>query len=547
MTPPEESDTDALRDAELLDELLAAIQAGNAGRRDELLASHPHLLPFVDCLSALDSFAPQSVAPEFAETMIVVGSSMSQPARSTPVPPIRFGNYDLLGEVGRGGMGVVYKARHRDLNRIVALKMILASDWASVETIGRFQAEARAVARLRHRNIVGIHEVGEEVGRHFFAMDFVEGESLAKVISRGPMAPERAARWMVSIAEAVEHLHSQGLIHRDLKPSNILIDASGEPMVTDFGLAKAFGADGGATRTGAILGTPSYMSPEQASGRNALVTARSDVYSLGAMLYEMLSGRPPFREENPLDTLVQVLESEPTLLRQLVRTIPRSLELICFKCLEKDPARRYATAAELAADLARYLQSEPVEAQAGGLWQTAQRWVRRQPALACHLAALVPAMVLIQVYHALAGTDLAFHLRVTGLLGLWIGGSIVWQMLLSRERLAQASRIGASLTDAALLTALFLQAEQTTNGMLIVVYALLIVASGLWFQVSIVWWTTLIVELAFAVLTLNQPLLQTPWLYPLLTALTLAVLGAATAFQVQRVRALSRFYERRPL
>ncbi len=537
-------------DPELLDELLLAIQGDDTVRRDQLLQVHPELNPWIACLHSLNMFAPSPVAkiskpvePEFAATIVHGLSSVSGTA-STGIG--EFGKYDLLGEIGRGGMGVVYKARQRELNRVVALKMILASEWASSDEIARFQAEARAAARLRHRNIVGIFDVGQEHGRHFFAMDFVEGQNLAEVISYRPLAPERAARWMISIAKAVDHLHSQGLIHRDLKPSNILIDAEGEPMVTDFGLAKVFDTDGGGTRTGAILGTPSYMSPEQASGRNSLVTARSDIYSLGAMLYEMLSGRPPFREDNPLDTLVQVLEGEPTLLRNLVATIPRELELICFKCLEKDPKRRYATAAELADDLARYLRQEPVEAQAGGLLQATQRWVRRQPGLACRVAVLAACILIINLYYLTNGTDLAYHLRVISLLGLWMLLSIIWQQLLNRENLATISRVGSILTDASILTALFLHAN-STNGTLVIVYALLIVASGLWFQEQLVWWSTGISEMAFLLLIINTPSLRDPWHYPILASITLLTIGAATSFQVHRVRALSRFYEQRRL
>lgn len=541
---PEEFDPDQLQHAERLDELMDAIQANDHARREALLQQHPELREWVACLRSLDSFAPEEeVASEFAPTMVIGNKAASRSGSSITGT---FGKYDLLGEIGRGGMGVVYKARQRDLNRVVALKMILASEWASAEEISRFQIEARAAARLRHRNIVGIYEVGEEAGRHFFAMDFVEGQSLAAVIGHRPLPPEQAAQWMVRIARAVEHLHAQGLIHRDLKPSNILIDAEGEPMVTDFGLAKVFDADGGATRTGAILGTPSYMSPEQASGRNSLVGVRSDVYSLGAMLYEMLSGRPPFKEENPLDTLVQVLEGEPTLLRRLVTTIPPELELICFKCLEKDPARRYASAAELEADLTRYLQGESVEAQSGGIGQRVQRWVRRQPGLASRLAMLIPGLMIVQTYFLLNGTDLTYHLRVVSLMGTWMLLSIVWQLLLNRESMANLARIGTMLTDASILTALFAHAYDD-SGTLVIVYALLIVVSGLWFQEKLVWWSTAISEVAFGLLLLDRPNLSHPWHYPLLVVITLIAVGAATSFQVHRVRALSRFYERRPL
>lgn len=533
-----------LVDVPLLDELLSAIQHGETVRCHDLLQQHPELHSWIGCLKSLDSFASQPSAPAFAPTIVNPGRSVG--SQTSAVGIGQFGKYDLLGEIGRGGMGVVYKARQRDLNRLVAIKMILASELASADEVSRFQAEARAAARLRHRNIVGIFEVGEELGRHFFAMDFVEGQNLAEVIAHRPLPAEQAARWMVSIARAVEHLHSQGLIHRDLKPSNILIDSEGEPMVTDFGLAKVFGSDGGATRTGTILGTPSYMSPEQAAGRNALVTVRSDVYSLGAILYEMLSGRPPFREDNPLDTLVQVLEGEPTLLRNLVKVIPPELELICFKCLDKDPARRYASAGELADDLSRFLRSEAVEAQSGGLWQAAQRWVRRQPGFACRLAVLLPCIMIVNLFFLTSGTDWAYHGRVMALLGVWTLMSMVWQWLLNRDAMATVARIGTLLTDAAILTALLLHAA-TGIGMLVIIYALLIVASGLWFQERLVWWSTGISELAFCVLLVNCPDLRDPWHYPLLVSIALVAIGAAVSFQVQRVRALSRFYEQRRL
>ena len=558
---PIEDDQESLREAGLLDELLMAIQCGDVARREVLLGQAPWMRELVGCLSALDRLVPASKEAELEPdglcetgTFIpndglaptVLGSD-SPLSAITPRPMSGaklFGKYELLGEVGRGGMGIVYKARQRDLNRIVALKMILASEWASAEEVRRFQAEARATARLRHRNIVAIHEIGEESGRHFFAMDFVEGESLSAIVGRGPLAPEQAARWMVSIAQAVHHLHEQGIVHRDLKPSNVVIDAAGEPIVMDFGLAKVFDSEHAATRSGAILGTPSYMSPEQAAGRNSLISARSDVYSLGAMLYEMLSGRPPFREATPLDTLVQVIEGEPTLLRQLRSTIPRELELICFRCLEKNPARRYASAAELAADLTRFLKGESIEAHRGGWSHAIQRGVRRQPSLAVHLAAISCALVVVQARYWLVETDAVVHTLVMFLLGVWWLASVVWQQLLNHGRHATVSRVGTILADVTLLTAA-LVVSGWTNGTLLVVYPLLVVASGLWFRVPLVWLMTLACEVAFAALLILQPALRDPWHHALLVAVVLLMTGAATAFQVNRVRALSRCYERR--
>ena len=552
MFPSDLSDADSQREAALLDELLGAIQTGDDARRDELLAQCPWMCELVGCLSALDRLVPAPIASEFALTREFTPTSETPSSAITPRPMPGsgfFGKYELLGEVGRGGMGVVYKARERGLNRVVALKMILASEWASAEEVRRFQAEARATARLRHRNIVAIHEIGEESGRHFFAMDFVEGESLSAIlVARGPLVSEQAARWMVAIAEAVHHLHEQGIVHRDLKPSNVVIDSAGEPVVMDFGLAKVFDSEHGATRSGAILGTPSYMSPEQAAGRNSLISARSDVYGLGAMLYEMLSGRPPFREATPLDTLVQVIEGEPTLLRQLRSTIPRELELICFRCLEKNPARRYASARDLAADLTRFLQGEPIEAHRGGWSHAVVRWVRRQPSLAVHLAALSCALVVVQMRYwfpeTADATDSVVHSLVMFVLGTWWLASILWQQLLSDDRRANASRVGTIITDVTLFTAA-LACSGWTNGTLLVVYPLLIAASGLWFRVPLVWFMTLACEVAFGALLIVQPALRDPWHHALLVAVVLVMTGAATAFQVNRVRALSRCYERR--
>ncbi len=563
MFPTDQSDADALREAALLDELLEAIQRGDVARRDALLGQCPWMGELVGCLSALDRLVPALMVGEqvhdrstpHPRPLSPQGRGEGSEAASSSITPRPmpgsgfFGKYELLSEVGRGGMGVVYKARERGLNRVVALKMILASEWASVEEVRRFQSEARATARLRHRNIVAIHEIGEESGRHFFAMDFVEGESLSAIIvARGPLAPEQAARWMVSIAEAVHHLHEQGIVHRDLKPSNVVIDSAGEPVVMDFGLAKVFDSEHGATRSGAILGTPSYMSPEQAAGRNSLISARSDVYGLGAMLYEMLSGRPPFREATPLDTLVQVIEGEPTLLRQLRSTIPRELELVCFRCLEKNPARRYASARDLATDLVRFLRGEPIEAHRGGWSHAVVRWVRRQPSLAVHLAALSCALVVVQLRYwfpeAESVTDPVVHSLVMFVLGVWWLASILWQQLLSDDRRANVSRIGTIFTDVTLFTAA-LAGSGWTNGTLLVVYPLLVAASGLWFRVHLVWVMTLACEVAFAALLVVQPALRDPWHHALLVAVVLVMTGATTAFQVNRVRALSRCYERR--
>jgi formylglycine-generating enzyme required for sulfatase activity/tRNA A-37 threonylcarbamoyl transferase component Bud32 len=304
-----------------------------------------------------------------------------------------FGDYELLEEIARGGMGVVYKARQLSLNRVVALKMILSGHLASEREVQRFYTEAQAAANLQHPNIVAIHEVGQHAGQHYFSMDYVEGKSLAQLVREKPFAAAQAARYVKTIAEAIEYAHQHGTLHRDLKPANVLIDALNQPRVTDFGLAKRIEGTSELTSTGSLMGTPSYMPPEQAGDNDGKVGPPSDVYSLGAVLYELVTGRPPFLGESLVVTLNQVLNTEPVAPRLLNPETPRDLETICLKCLEKQPSRRYQTAADLSADLGRFLKHEPILARPVGAIERTGRWCRRNPALAGFVALLAIAAV----------------------------------------------------------------------------------------------------------------------------------------------------------
>jgi serine/threonine-protein kinase len=393
--------------AALIDRLAGEQRAGGVADIDAAARAHPELAAELRELWAVAQFAhlarppapaPQPVPPAPTTSHRPTGPLTPSFAgditdHTTPTLPREFGDFELLEEIGRGGMGVVYRARQKSLNRIVALKMVREAHLATDTDRERFRTEANSAAQLKHPNIVTVYEVGTVGGQNYLCMEFVGGQTLAeKVRTEGPLPPRAAAHLVAVTARAVEHAHSFGIIHRDLKPSNILLQVGSEqwavdsqtrgsdsslptahcslptptPKVSDFGLAKRIDNAESLTRTGAVVGTPSYMAPEQAAGRKDL-TPTADVYALGAILYELLTGRPPFRAAHPLDTLMLVLEQEPVPPRDLNPTVDRELELICLKCLQKLPDLRYQTAGALAADLEAYAAGQPVAAAPSGL------------------------------------------------------------------------------------------------------------------------------------------------------------------------------------
>jgi TolB-like protein/tRNA A-37 threonylcarbamoyl transferase component Bud32/Tfp pilus assembly protein PilF len=296
------------------------------------------------------------------------------------------GDYELLEEVGRGGQGVVFRARQKSLNRTVALKVIRLGQWASKAHLKRFRLEAEAAARLEHPGIVPIHEVGERDGSCYFSMKFVEGGQLDEVATREPMAIRRAAELIAKVARTVHYAHEHGILHRDIKPGNILLDAKGEPHLTDFGLARLIESESSVTQTLDVLGTPSYMAPEQAVGNNAAISSVTDVYGLGAVLYQLLTGQPPFAGGATYETIKLLLDTEPKQPRLLNPKIDGDLSTICLKCLEKDPKRRYSSALALAEDLERWLKHEPIRARRSGVFTRSRKWVRRNPITALFIA-----------------------------------------------------------------------------------------------------------------------------------------------------------------
>ena len=541
---------------EALAAYLDDLQQGRAVDAAALAQDRPELGSALRCLQALEQFAqaPQlDEPPRPADETPTVALTDTTPAPSPANESVRtFGQYELLGELGRGGMGVVYRARQKKLDRTVALKMVLASQLASSQQLRRFEAEGRAAASLRHANIVRLLDSGHVEGQPYLAMDYIAGQNLARRLQQGPLELEAAVQLVCDVARAVDYLHKQGIVHRDVKPSNILLDEEGQPYLTDFGLAKLLAADSQLTGTGVAAGTPSYMAPEQAAGQPDDVTPLCDVYSLGAVLYELIAGRPPFQAASAIDVLIQVLESEPVNPRHLNPKIPRALATICLKCLEKQPAARYASAGALADDLERFLKGEEVLARTGGAVQRVRRWLRREPALASRLGVFTLFYLVEAAYYLLGRWDGMFHYSVTAILSVWVAGSFVCQKLMNRNIRPLAVPFVWGLIDAGALLFLLFIADGAASPLLIG-YPLLVVAAGLWFRVRLVWFMTALSVLSYLVLVVDcftrrpelrigSDLHSDDFIY---FVVGLIAMGASVAYQVERVRALSRYYERR--
>jgi serine/threonine protein kinase len=373
----------------------------------------PNELTCEECGAELPANAPQGLCPRCL-AHVGIGLATDAPEATSPLAnnperPIErlryFGDYELLEEIARGGMGIVYRARQAGLNRIVAVKVLLFGKFSSDEFVQRFKAEAEAAAALQHPNIVTIHEIGEHDGQHYFSMDYIEGKNLADLVRDKPLPANQAATLLKTVAEAIHYAHQRGVLHRDLKPSNVIIDLNGEPHVTDFGLAKRLDGASELTVCGQVLGSPNYMPPEQAERKRGELSPASDVYSLGAILYHLLTGRPPFVAETLEETLLHMLNNDPVSPHLLNSEVPRDLETICFKCLEKDPKRRYDSAEALAMDLTRWLALQPIQARRRTGFQRAVQWWQRHPAIAALIGMSALLTVVLVAFFALTGQN----------------------------------------------------------------------------------------------------------------------------------------------
>ena len=470
--------------------------------------------------------------------------SRGEPRDTAPLAvPARVGRYEILGEIARGGMGVVLRARQPGLGREVALKLLRDGWLASEQDRRSFQLEAASAGSLQHPGIVTIHEAGEQDGLCWYSMELVEGESLEELLDReGRLEPTRAARLLAETADAVEHAHRQGILHRDLKPANVLVQAGDHPKVTDFGIARRL-AEGQPAEDGAILGTPAYMPPEQAAGREGQLGPASDVYGLGATLYEALTGRPPFRGSSVAKLVLSVLEDEVVAPSRLAPGVPADLEAICLRCLEKSPEHRYASAAELADDLRRFLEGRPVLA-AGGGWATRLRHqIFRRPALAASWLALgvfyANEWLLFAVQE---DVDLPFHLRITALVATWGLGAWALQLAVERSERSERVRYAWSCFDVVLLTLVLLVADGPSSP-LVMAYPLLVLAAAFRWRLRLVLFVTAACLVSYGALVadaaLRRPALRPAADESLVLIVALSCTALMTAALVRRMRGLA--------
>ena len=493
-----------------------------------------------------------------AETIDSDPIKTQSPKRAANDLPKRLGNYDLLEVLGQGGMGVVYRAvLYVDDApfREVALKLIRIDQWFGVadarssELIARFREEARNAAQLKHPNITRVYDVGQLDGLDYFSMELIAGTDLTQLMENRPLSFTKIAETLISVAQAIAYAHDLGIVHRDLKPSNILIDIQGKPYIADFGLAKSTTSSSDLTHTGQILGTPGYMAPEQAAGEYRHVGPSADIYGLGGLLYFCLTAQAPFVAVNILDALVQVLERDPIPPRILKPTVPRSLELICMRCLEKKAENRYATPMEVAEDLDRFLNGLPTQAQAPTIIERLRRFGRRSPVISIHLGALGLMLLLGQVQFATGNgaTTLNVHLEVTFVMLAWIAMSVFCGFLTGIKKWESIAATFWLCADAVFLTVLIAKlSDPNINppGTLLIGYPMIVVGGGMFFQARMVILVTIASMLSFVGLLVLESDPSSPFRNAVFLIL-LACIGICSLHHVRRFRRLNDYVESR--
>ena len=461
-------------------------------------------------------------------------------------PPQELGEYEILGEIDRGGMGVVYKARHKKLGRIVALKLIRSGELASQDEIDRFLSEAEAAAALSHPGIVPIYEVGTLQGLVFYTMSYIEGKSLADLMADGPLDPLEAVRIVHKLCGAVQYAHQAGIYHRDLKPANVLINADGQPIIIDFGLAKMAYRDSSLTVTGQILGTPAYMAPEHASGQSRGIGPGGDVYSLGAILYSLCAGQPAFSGSTPFDVLLQVLDRRPPAPSKLSKKVSRDLDYVCLHALEKEPQNRYLSARELADDLQRILTGDAIDQPEESAAQWFHKWWQREPLLVAHAIGIGGTTGIVAIAYVVRGVESpAFPFRMM-LLVTWLLASFVLQNWVYWAAWRNVAILTWLAIDVTLFTSLITFAEPPRS-MLLIGYPMMVVASGLFYQRRFVATTTALSIAGFFLLGWRFP--KDDFVKHEFSAIFicgLIVISICVVAMIRRIRGLSRFYEDAP-
>lgn len=513
-------------------------------KKEDFLRRYPQFrIELSEFFEVHDQFTNSSNKLTFAKTGTQVSMRPIGESSITTNPPQFLGDYEILDEIDRGGMGVVYKARHQKLNRVVALKLIRSGELASEEEVQRFMSEAEAAAALNHPCIVPIYEVGAINGLVFYTMAFIEGKSLSELVKEQALDAMEAVRIVRKLCSAVAYAHSQGIYHRDLKPANVLVNSEGMPIIIDFGLAKVANHDDSLTATGQILGTPAYMTPEHAAGKAKHIGPAADVYALGAILYFLCTRQPAFSGPTPFDVLIQVLDKRPPRPSKVNKSLDKSLDVVCLKSLEKKPAERYQSAKELAVDLEKILTGEPIDGPQESSLEKLRKWWQREPILAAHTLGIGATTVVVVLFYLIRGeSSELFYYRV-GLLLIWLSLSFFLQSWVNIAQWTHVAIFSWLAIDVTIYTSLIAFASPPRS-MLLIGYPMMIVASALYYQRRFTVTKTLLCIVGFGILGGLFPKEDFNKLdFIAIFMIGLVVISLCMVAMINRVRGLSRFYE----